>query len=187
MTSSHLRNLPHGWRCVTADRLDPLVERPTGDTHTTDLSQWQGLTHDHTTGAALLPGSLYCIDVPAPAPCIAVGERISALPAFAVNSWLHQRPVRARPCRISQGHWSHLYSSCMVKDMADHATHPTLRQRPGELEGFNLRVNPSLQEAARKRAEHFGVSKTVYIAHLIARDTGESVPGLPDLNEEHPI
>lgn len=79
-----------------------------------------------------------------------------------------------------------MYISCMVMDMATHATHATLRQPPGELEGFNLRISPLLQEAARKKAEEQGVTKTVYIASLIAQDTGESVPGLPDLNRRRP-
>ncbi|WP_293823181.1 hypothetical protein [uncultured Corynebacterium sp.] len=52
---------------------------------------------------------------------------------------------------------------------------PAKRQKFGEREQFSLRISPELQRASRDKARRLGVTKSAYLAELIARDTG--VPG----------
>lgn len=57
-----------------------------------------------------------------------------------------------------------------------------VRQKSGEFKGFNLQMRPELQKAAKDKALALGVTKSVYLAELVARDTGRSGRQLPITN-----
>lgn len=63
-----------------------------------------------------------------------------------------------------------------------------VRQKSGEFKGFNLQMRPELQKAAKDKAFALGVTKSAYLAELVARDTGRSHCKLPikDLDETTP-
>lgn len=61
----------------------------------------------------------------------------------------------------------------------EHMRKPPTRQKPGEFIGFNLQMHPDLQRAAKAKAHALGVTKSAYLAELVARDTGHSDRELP--------
>lgn len=61
----------------------------------------------------------------------------------------------------------------------EHMHKPPTRQKSGEFLGFNLKMRPDLQHAAKVKARALGVTKSAYLAELVARDTGHSDRELP--------
>lgn len=88
-------------------------------------------------------------------------------PLNSAESQLHN-------CRLAR-HSCHLLEVVAQLRYVNDMSKPLTRQKPGEFKGFNLLMHPELQQAAKEKAASLGVTKSAYLAALIARDTG--VPG----------